>query len=215
MNDDVRRERDHWNDTVENDETMRAAVGGSPAVEDWEDVDDELGQIEAALGVSPDGRYAELGCGPGRLLAPLARLNPGASWWGLDVAGALLQRLPRLPNLTAIANDGRTIPLDDATLDGVFCVTVFQHLPDDAVIGYLREIGRVLRDGGKALVQYVRDEDAPMRPRREPAPFLHNRFSDVAMVSTARGAGLDPVDIVPDPRQDYRWTWLELERTVR
>jgi SAM-dependent methyltransferase len=51
--------------------------------------------------------------------------------------------------------DGETLTgVPDASADAVFSHVVFQHIPDPAVtLGYVREMGRVLRPGGWAGFQ--------------------------------------------------------------
>jgi SAM-dependent methyltransferase len=92
--------------------------------------------------------------------------------------------LRRARELNALANvewlpcDGRSLTgVAGASADGFFSHVVFQHVPDPAVtLGYVGEIGRVLRPGGWAAFQ-VSDDPAVHRPRR---PTLRGRLRAAA-----------------------------------
>jgi len=61
---------------------------------------------------------------------------------------------------------------------------VFQHIPDPSItLGYVREIGRVLKPGGWAVIQ-VSNDPAIYRPRTP----LHRRLRQLAGLAP-RGSG--------------------------
>ena len=98
----------------------------------------------------PGQRVLDLGCGAGRFVAALQ--DAGADPVGVEIAEAALERARRnVPGaeLHALAADG-AIPLEDATVDLVWCSEVLEHVPDTA--GLLSEARRVLRTGGRLLV---------------------------------------------------------------
>ena len=54
----------------------------------------------------------------------------------------------------------------DAAVDGCFSHVVFQHIPDPEItLGYVREMGRVLKPGGWALFQVSTDPSVHQPPR--------------------------------------------------
>jgi SAM-dependent methyltransferase len=125
---------------------------------------DDLG-----LAVRPTDALVEIGCGVGRLTRALAAR--AASVTALDVSGEMLAKArelnPHLDNVSWLHGDGATLRgVADASADGCFSHVVFQHLPDPALtLGYVREMGRVLRPGGWAA--FVLSTDAAVhRPRR-------------------------------------------------
>ena len=95
-------------------------------------------------------RVLDLGCGAGRFVAALRA--EGAYPVGVDLAEGALERARRnVPgaDLRLLGADG-TIPLDDSSIDVVWCSEVLEHVPDTA--GLLSEIRRVLATRGTLLV---------------------------------------------------------------
>jgi SAM-dependent methyltransferase len=110
--------------------------------------------------VKPGERVLDLGCGAGRFVAALQ--DAGADPVGVEIAEAALERARRnVPGaeLHALAADG-TIPLDDTSVDLVWCSEVLEHVPDTARL--LSEARRVLRTGGRLLVT-TPSHDLPRR----------------------------------------------------
>lgn len=67
----------------------------------------------------------------------------------------LRARLGSPPSLETVLLDGRGLgPIADASVDAVFSYDVFVHLPHWDIFNYLREIHRVLRPGGRALIHH-------------------------------------------------------------
>ncbi|MGH2867677.1 MAG: acyltransferase family protein [Solirubrobacteraceae bacterium] len=110
----------------------------------------------------------EIGCGLGRMTRVLA--GRSREVLALDVSDQMLERArehnPHLGNVRWILGDGTTLaPIADASVDACFSTVVFQHVPDpEIILGYVREVGRVLRPGGWAALQ-VSTDPAIHRPR--------------------------------------------------
>lgn len=111
----------------------------------------------------------EVGCGVGRLTRPMAARV--ADVRALDVSGEMLalarELNPTLDNVTWLEGDGVSLTgIDDESADACISHVTFQHIPDPGVtLGYIREIGRILRPGGWAVFQ-VSNDPAVHRPRR-------------------------------------------------
>jgi 2-polyprenyl-3-methyl-5-hydroxy-6-metoxy-1,4-benzoquinol methylase len=123
----------------------------------WEGVPEGLEPIDFArradflLGhVSAGERVLDVGCGEGRFAAVL--VDAGAKVTGIDVAAEPLRRAhvrrPEL-DLRQVQAEGAW-PLEDASFDVVWAGEVIEHLRDTA--GWLSEVRRVLRSGGKLLL---------------------------------------------------------------
>jgi SAM-dependent methyltransferase len=122
-----------------------------------------VARFEELLGFT-DGAtddVVEIGCGMGRLTRALKAR--AATVRALDVSGEMLERARAhndgLAGVEWLQCDGRTITgVADASADGVFSHVVFQHVPDAAItLGYVAEMGRVLRPGGWAAFQVSND----------------------------------------------------------
>jgi SAM-dependent methyltransferase len=103
------------------------------------------------------GRMLEVGCGVGRTALSFGQIFELVE--GVDISPGMIDLAVRrgLPeNVRLRATNGESLDLfGDASFDFVFSEHVFQHIADGAVIGrYLREIGRVLKPGSVALLQF-------------------------------------------------------------
>lgn len=178
---------------------------------DWEDEHD-LVLVERGLALTidaPDGPRFDLGCGSGRLLRPLAAKYPGIPWVGIDSSLAMLTALtqarPRLPNIAEWVGDGRGFGSLAPEFDGGYSVQVFQHLPPDAVRGYLSEIARVLRPGGRFVFQWVPGEVRGLIPDSEHVAPFSWKHSAGMMLGWCKEAGLTwevPANITNE------WAWV-------
>jgi ubiquinone/menaquinone biosynthesis C-methylase UbiE len=100
-----------------------------------------------ALRLPPGARLLlDLGCGPGN---STEQLPAGAI--GGDHAVAMLRRARRrAPRMPLVCLDAAALPVRSGSLDAVTLHSVLYLLPDRA--GALREITRVLRPGGRAIL---------------------------------------------------------------
>lgn len=134
-----------------------------------EDVDGVLGELE--LAIAPGDRVVEIGCGVGRLTRVLA--VRAAKVVAVDVSTEMLVRARSanagLANVEWVLGDGESLTgIDAASADLVFSHVVFQHIPDPQVtLGYVREMGRVLRPGGRAAFQVANNPEEPLRRGRQ------------------------------------------------
>ena len=117
------------------------------------------------------GTVVEVGCGIGRITRALARRCERVV--AVDVSAEMLDRAraenPGLDNVEWLHGDGESLAgVGDASADGVFSHVVFQHIPDPAVtLGYVAEMGRVLRPGGWAAFQVSTDPAVHARAEGE------------------------------------------------
>ncbi|MCP5111620.1 MAG: methyltransferase domain-containing protein [bacterium] len=116
---------------------------------------DELARLPAG---NPRARRAlEIGCGPGRLMRPLAPYF--GEIHGVDVSDEMAslarERLADIPHAHPRSTTGSDLAAyADDSFDFVYSYAVFQHIPSpDVVLGYMRETRRVLKEGGIARFQ--------------------------------------------------------------
>ena len=131
------------------------------------DLDLILGQQGIALELSD--HVVEIGCGVGRMTRAIARR---VSWVSaIDVAPTMLAMAKaenrELSNVEWILGDGTSLTgVPDASADACISFVVMRHIPDPQVtLGYVREMGRVLKSGGWSVFQ-ISNAPEIHRPRR-------------------------------------------------
>ena len=136
----------------------------------WAGGEEALDRLLELTGVAlrPEDVVLDIGCGVGRLTR-VAAARAGQVI-GVDVSSEMLERAralnAALANARWVHGDGRGLPgVGEGEVDAVISLVVFQHVPDPAVtLGYVREMGRVLRPGGWAAFQ-VSTDPSIHRPR--------------------------------------------------
>ena len=117
----------------------------------------------------PDSTVVDIGCGVGRLTRPLARAAKRVI--AIDVSSEMLAEARRLneglDNVEWLHGDGESLrPIPDASVDACISHVVFRHIPDPSVtLGYVREMGRVLRPGGFSAFELSNDRKPHERRR--------------------------------------------------
>src|SRR5437870_111418 len=115
----------------------------------------ELKRVPCA---NPRARRAlEIGCGPGRLMRPMAQHF--GEIHGVDVSDEMIRRAHA--NLSGVpwahphhSSGADLMQFADESFDFVYSYAVFQHIPSrEVVMNYLREAHRVLKPGGVLRVQ--------------------------------------------------------------
>ena len=119
------------------------------------ELDSVLDPVGAKL--EPADDVVEIGCGVGRITRVLAAR--AATVRALDISPRMLARAREynrgLERVEWLLGDGVSLgPIADSSADACVSHVVFQHIPDPEItLGYVREIGRVLRPGGWAAFQ--------------------------------------------------------------
>jgi SAM-dependent methyltransferase len=167
----------------------------------WRAGEEVVAVFEERLSLALRGEtLVEVGCGIGRITRVLARRARRVV--AIDVSPEMLARAREanadLGNVEWTLGDGATLaPVGDGEADGVFSHVVFQHLPDpELTLGYVREMGRVLRPGGWAAFQVSNDPSVhrrrllARRGTRHPA-WRGSAVDFAALRAAAREAGLE------------------------
>jgi SAM-dependent methyltransferase len=149
---------------------------GAPAPERFWQADELVDYFLEGLQATIAGTdvVLEIGCGLGRITRVLA--GRAAEVVALDVSDEMITRArelsPQLVNVRWLLGDGVSLAaLTDASIDACVSVVVLQHVPAEVTLGYVRELGRVLRPGGWAALQ-ISDDPAIHRPRPGLRPRL-------------------------------------------
>lgn len=123
------------------------------------DVLRRIGEEFARLEPAPNARrFLEIGCGIGRLMAPLSAHC--GEIHGVDIADDMIALgRARMAGIAHAhlhwAHDSDLSAFADASFDLVYSYAVMQHLPDEAPFWrYLAESARVLKPGGVLLEQF-------------------------------------------------------------
>lgn len=94
----------------------------------------------------------DFGCGNGKILGEIKKINPRAKLIGFDVSEAAIEQAKKdSPDVEFYKiNDGEKIPLKDKTADFIFSSEVIEHIYDTE--NAFSEMARILHPGGKILL---------------------------------------------------------------
>ena len=159
-------------------------------------------QIESHLDLREGATILDLGCGVGRLTLPFARAHARVRFVGQDISPTMISAAREHRGFTTNAHfftcDGRSVRAG-WLYEAAFSMLMFQHIPDDAVLGYLRSIAQMLL--GPFRFQWVEGDTT--------APFVYERSVE-RMDGLIADAGLETVDAARDETYE-QWWW----QTVR
>jgi SAM-dependent methyltransferase len=118
---------------------------------------DELAAVLEAAGAPSFASYGALldfGCGPARVLPQVSARAPGARCVGCDVDPVAIDWAGRRHAELefALSSFAPPLPFADASFDLVYSISVFSHLDEPLQDRWLRELARVMRRGGVALL---------------------------------------------------------------
>lgn len=112
-------------------------------------------RIRAAMAAIPEGAEAiiDVGCGPGMLVGRVEKKFPLATIVGLelDESAAAIARVAH-PRAKILTGDFLDLDLPLKTFDCATLVDVLEHIPDEALSGFLDRIFALLKPGGKIIV---------------------------------------------------------------
>lgn len=114
-------------------------------------------RVVGAVQIPPTARVLDAGCGTGRLAWVVKSGQPAAEVIGLDADPRVLtiaRRKAAQRDLDVKFFEGsiERMPFPDGGFDLVFSVLVLHHLPEEIKAQACREMFRVLRPGGRAII---------------------------------------------------------------
>lgn len=156
----------------------------------------EVADLLERLGLlAPDFVTLQIGSGLGRIERALA--DRVQFCYGADVSPSMAAKASALttsPNVRFVLTGGRDLRAwEDASLDLVYSIFVFQHIPRHQTLRYFEESVRVLKPGGKLAFQLLMDEGGGRRepPKHHPFALRHYRREEVRL--KLEQSGLDAV----------------------
>ena len=100
------------------------------------------------LGALDGKRVADVGCGKGRFARILRERYPFASVYGLDLAEAMLARVP--PAIHRCAATMTALPLATGSCDGAYATESLEHAIDISTA--VAELCRIVKPGGRIVI---------------------------------------------------------------
>lgn len=129
-------------------------------------------EIVDRLPLSPSQEIADVGCGPGYFTIPLAERVPGGTVYALDTEEAMLDRCrlrvaeAGLSNVHVAQSSETSLPLDPASMDGIFLAFVLHQATEDRV-AFLQLLARYTRPGGWLAILEWRRIETPFGPPQQ------------------------------------------------
>ena len=152
----------------------------------------------------PDGRIADIGCGPGHVGRFLSEL--GRDVVGVDLSPGMVETARRMnPQMSFEVADMRTLPFDDGTLAGLVAFYSLIHIDRGGVPTVLGEFHRVLRAGGKVLLAVhggtglMEEHEILGRPVR----YVATLFTKDELAGLLEGAGFRDVEAMQREKYDF------------
>lgn len=136
--------------------------------------------VEAELPEVETPRVLDVGCGHGYIHRKL--LSFGYNIVGVEIATDVLPFAREAnPSITYLGYDGTTLPFDDNSFDVAVTICVMHHVPRKHWPNFSREMRRVLRPGGIAVIF----EHNPLNPLTRYV-VASNEIDDDAVLLSAR-----------------------------
>jgi arsenite methyltransferase len=174
--------------------------------------------VHEAMGAREGDRVLDVGCGPGFFVTEiLETVGSHGSVVGVDLSPDMLavaaKRAQEYPNVEFIESAAARLPFADASFDRALSVQVLEYVDD--VPAALRELHRVLRPGGRAVVWDVdwstvswhsADADRMRRALDAWDKHLTHRSLPRTLAAELRDAGFEDVEA-----QGHLFTTNELD----
>lgn len=172
----------------------------------WSEPGDGVAESLAWIGVLPEGRVLDLGCGVGRVAIPYAQAHPGSTIVGVDSSVEMLRwadaRRGECRNVLFRHVGGADLE-GLGQFDAAWSMLVLQHLEPCVAAGYVAQLGQLVRPGGVVRLQFV-DADLTGPGDVGPLSWPHHRE---LVCSWLRSARFDVSDVAVGGMRPT-WTWV-------
>jgi SAM-dependent methyltransferase len=152
--------KENWNQLSSgSSEEARKSISGCSDDKRWDDSGiNSYEYLKRTIGVEKKDIFLEIGCGSARIGKILAKHCE--HWTGVDVSGEMIKyaasELANYPNISLKEISGFDLQgLNDDSFTKVYCVVVYMHLDEWERYSYVLESHRVLKEGGKLLINNV------------------------------------------------------------
>ncbi len=150
--------------------------------------------------LSSDATVVDFGCGPGYLAREVSQHVQHVI--ALDVAAGVIacaKALNPAPNLTYDVNHRDSLAaVPTASIDLVYSIAVFQHLPKSRALPFLREFKRILKPSGLALIHTILTQPNRQEWHPDTLPWHQQRtalrlvlYDETEWLETAAQAGFN------------------------
>ena len=97
-------------------------------------------------------KILDYGCGKGKILSEIHKINPQAQLYGADISGIALESASKnVPEAKfLLIDDNQMVPLPSNSLDFVASLDVIEHIYDTEMV--FHEFNRLLKPGGTLLL---------------------------------------------------------------
>ena len=104
----------------------------------------------ARRAIKAGGNYLDFGCSSAALLRNMRAAFPDARWHGCDpVATAIEWAGRQFADLKVfVSKQTPPLPFDDASLDGVYAISIWSHFSERAGLEWFDEMHRAIKQGG-------------------------------------------------------------------
>jgi len=125
-----------------------------------------------------EGNFLEIGCGEGLFIYRLAEKYPKVHIVGIDKNTNQLKRANKrvsqqqFMKFYSIAADASSLPVKSGYFDVIVCINMLYNVPSGEFIeGFIKEIARVCKVGGRAIFDYRNALNPLINLRYKLAPY--------------------------------------------